>query len=141
MASGNQIIAPDEGYSLSEVTIAKPGTLIPDNIKKDVNIGGVVGTMTGAPSGKRSVTFSGRVGDNGINIYYIEDGIFKHVKKPATESSSVGISVDLGTTIYVESIAQLEVYLPTVTGAVATNYTTIREGKSITAYFMCILEQ
>ena len=45
MASGNQVIAPDEGYSLSEVTVTKPATLIPENIKKDVNVGGVVGTM------------------------------------------------------------------------------------------------
>lgn len=45
MASGNQVITPDEGYSLSEVTVVKPSTLIPENIKKDVDIGGVVGTM------------------------------------------------------------------------------------------------
>lgn len=44
MASGNQVITPDDGYTLSEVTVTKPSTLIPDNIKKDVNIGGVVGT-------------------------------------------------------------------------------------------------
>lgn len=47
MVSGDQVIAPDEGYSLSEVTVTKPHTLIPENIKKDVVIGGVVGTMEG----------------------------------------------------------------------------------------------
>lgn len=47
MASGDQVITPDEGYSLSEVTVTKPATLIPENIKKDVDIGGVVGTMEG----------------------------------------------------------------------------------------------
>lgn len=47
MASGDQVIAPDEGYSLSEATVTKPHTLIPENIKKDVDIGGVVGTMEG----------------------------------------------------------------------------------------------
>lgn len=47
MASGNQVITPDDGYTLSKVTVTKPDTLIPDNIKKDVNIGGVVGTMSG----------------------------------------------------------------------------------------------
>ena len=51
MASGNQVIAPDEGYSLSEVTVVKPSTLIPENIKKNVDIGGVVGTMAYTPSG------------------------------------------------------------------------------------------
>ena len=52
MASGNQVITPDDGYTLSKVTVTKPDTLIPDNIKKDVNIGGVVGSMSGggAPS-------------------------------------------------------------------------------------------
>lgn len=47
MASGDQVIIPDEEYSLSKVTVTKPDTLIPDNIKKDVDIGGVVGTMEG----------------------------------------------------------------------------------------------
>ena len=51
MASGNQVITPDEGYSLSEVTVTKPATLTPENIKKDVDIGGVVGTMASDPSG------------------------------------------------------------------------------------------
>ena len=47
MASGNQVITPDDGYALSKVTVTKPDTLIPDNIKKDINIGGVVGLMSG----------------------------------------------------------------------------------------------
>lgn len=47
MASGNQVITPDDGYALNKVTVTKPDTLIPDNIKKDVNIGGVVETMEG----------------------------------------------------------------------------------------------
>lgn len=45
MASGNQTIKPDSGKVLSQVTITKPSTLIAENIKKDVNIGGVIGTM------------------------------------------------------------------------------------------------
>lgn len=45
MASGNQVVSPDSGKVLSKVTVNKPSTLIPDNIKKDVNIGGVVGTL------------------------------------------------------------------------------------------------
>lgn len=47
MASGNQVITPNDGYALSKVTVTKPDTLIPDNIKKDVNIGGVVDSMSG----------------------------------------------------------------------------------------------
>nr|DAG57925.1 MAG TPA: leucine-rich repeat protein [Caudoviricetes sp.] len=45
MSSGNQIISPDDGKVLSKVTITKPTTLTPGNIRKDTNIGGVVGTL------------------------------------------------------------------------------------------------
>ena len=48
MLNGNQIISPDSGKVLSKVTITKPATLTPENIKKDTNIGGVVGTLEGA---------------------------------------------------------------------------------------------
>lgn len=58
MASGDQVIAPDDGYSLSEVTVTKPATLIPENIKKDVDIGGVVGTMEGGGGGGGGAGFS-----------------------------------------------------------------------------------
>ena len=45
MASGNQVVSPDSGKVLSSVTITKPTTLVASNIKKGVDIGGVVGTM------------------------------------------------------------------------------------------------
>lgn len=45
MASGNQVISPDAGKNLSKVTVTKPTTLIAENIKKDVSIGGVTGTL------------------------------------------------------------------------------------------------
>lgn len=45
MATGNQTVLPDAGKTLSSATINKPDTMIPANIKKDVNIGGVVGTL------------------------------------------------------------------------------------------------
>ena len=50
MASGNQEITPTSGSYLSKVTITKPSTLIAGNIKKDINIGGVVGTLESGPS-------------------------------------------------------------------------------------------
>lgn len=43
-ASGNQVITPTSGKTLSQVTITKPSTLTAENIKKDINIGGVTGT-------------------------------------------------------------------------------------------------
>ena len=51
MPSGNQVITPDSGKVLSKVTVTKPTTMIPENIKKDVNIGGVVGTLESGGSG------------------------------------------------------------------------------------------
>nr|CAI9751480.1 hypothetical protein DGKKSRWO_DGKKSRWO_CDS_0189 [uncultured phage]CAI9752367.1 hypothetical protein CVNMHQAP_CVNMHQAP_CDS_0190 [uncultured phage] len=51
MASGNQVISPDSEKVLSKVTVNKPTTLIPANIKKDVNIGGVVGTLESSGGG------------------------------------------------------------------------------------------
>lgn len=55
MASGNQVVTATQGYDgLSRVTVAKPATLDPSNIKDGVNIGGVVGTY--APSSATLVT-------------------------------------------------------------------------------------
>lgn len=47
MAGGNQVVDPTAGYTMSKLTINKPDTMLPENIKKDVNIGGVVGTYEG----------------------------------------------------------------------------------------------
>lgn len=44
LASGDQIVTPDNGQVLTQVLIKKPETLLASNIKKDVNIAGVVGT-------------------------------------------------------------------------------------------------
>ena len=46
MVNGDQIITPDPNYLLNGVTVKKPNTLQPSNILKDVNIGGVVGTLS-----------------------------------------------------------------------------------------------
>lgn len=45
MANGNQTVNTDSGKTMSAVVIRKPATLLPSNIKKDVDIGGVVGSM------------------------------------------------------------------------------------------------
>ena len=50
MLNGDQIVSPDSGKVLSKVTITKPVTLTPENIRKDTNIGGVVGTLEEAKS-------------------------------------------------------------------------------------------
>lgn len=51
MADGDQVIMPSEGKSISKATVTKPSTLIPANIKKDVVIGGVTGTLDSGGGG------------------------------------------------------------------------------------------
>lgn len=50
MASGNQSVVPAAGKVLKEVIVEKPSTLIAGNIKKDINIGGVVGSLAFKPN-------------------------------------------------------------------------------------------
>lgn len=45
MPDGDQVITPNEGRVFSEVTVKKPETMVPENIRKGTDIGGVVGTM------------------------------------------------------------------------------------------------
>lgn len=45
MASGDQVISAASGTTLSQVTVTKPATLLAENIKKDVVIGGVTGSF------------------------------------------------------------------------------------------------
>ena len=65
MPSGNQVIQPTSGKVMRKVTIQKPDTLLPENIKKDVVIGGVTGTLEGGgsvsvqPSKSVSITQNG----------------------------------------------------------------------------------
>ena len=48
MASGNQVITPTSGKVINKVTITKPSTLLAENIKNGIDIGGVTGTYTGS---------------------------------------------------------------------------------------------
>lgn len=45
MVDGDQILEPIEGRVFSKVTVKKPDTLVAENIRKDINIGGVVGNL------------------------------------------------------------------------------------------------
>lgn len=58
MADGDQVIMPSAGKSISKATVTKPSTLIPANIKKDVNIGGVIGAYEGGGTGEQAQLFA-----------------------------------------------------------------------------------
>ena len=45
MANGDQVVTPTAGSVLTQVTVEKPSTMIPSNIKKNITIGGVTGTL------------------------------------------------------------------------------------------------
>ena len=51
MASGDQTISRSTNKFMTSVVVKKPSTLIPENIKKDVVIGGVTGTYEGSGGG------------------------------------------------------------------------------------------
>lgn len=75
MLSGNQIIQPTSGKVMRKVTVQKPVTLLPENIKKDVVIGGVVGTLESGGGGggettqlQNVITFEYTPTSNTINI-------------------------------------------------------------------------
>lgn len=51
MPSGNQVILPTSSKGMRKVTIQKPDTMLPENIKKDVVIGGVTGALEAPPTG------------------------------------------------------------------------------------------
>ena len=57
MASGNQTITPTSGKTLSQVVVKKPATMLPENIKKDVNIGGVTGTLESGGGGELNIAY------------------------------------------------------------------------------------
>ena len=57
MASGNQTITPTSGKVLSQVVVKKPATMLPENIKKDVNIGGVTGTLESGGGGELNIAY------------------------------------------------------------------------------------
>ena len=59
MSSGDQIISPDAGKVLSQVTIEKPSTLISSNIKQNINIGGITGNLEARkPEQTKTVTYT-----------------------------------------------------------------------------------
>lgn len=58
MGSGNQVISKNSGKDgMTQVTVTKPSTMLPANIKKGVNIGGVTGTYEGESTAAATETW------------------------------------------------------------------------------------
>lgn len=62
MPSGNQVILPTSDKVMSKVTVQKPDTLLPENIKKDVVIGGVTGALEAGDTSETWVIKSNATG-------------------------------------------------------------------------------
>ena len=74
MGSGNQVISKSSGKDgMTQVTITKPSTMLPANIKKGVNIGGVTGTYEGGSSGGGSSDKFSKLVDGTITEVTAED--------------------------------------------------------------------
>ena len=85
MASGNQTITPTRGKTLSQVVVKKPATMLPENIKKDVNIGGVTGTLESGGGGELNIHYGDTAPEDTSKLW---------VK--TAEPDSVEISPDFG---------------------------------------------
>lgn len=78
LASGDQIVTPDNGQVLTQVLIKKPETLVAGNIKNGVNIAGVVGTYTAEDSLKYCVN-----ANNGATPYDFSDNTITYLRQYA----------------------------------------------------------
>lgn len=71
MMTGHQVITPDPGKVLSKVTIPKPQELKPSNIRENVYIGGITGTLEEKkPEREKAVTITA----NGITNVLPDSG-------------------------------------------------------------------
>ena len=94
MASGNQVVSASSGKWMTSVTVNKPATLLPENIKKDVNISGVVGTMeSGGGKGGDYNIVQTNDGDN-CSLAITDANTFVLTTKTITENGTYNASAD-----------------------------------------------
>lgn len=99
MASGNQTIIPDSGKTLSQVTITKPTTMVSENIKKGINIGGVVGALE---SGEATKTETWVLNESPEPVGGIIETQIKFLSN-GTEYNTLTINPNLRSMIYFDS--------------------------------------
>lgn len=109
-ANGDYAVSLEKGKLLKEFTIKKPETLLPENIVKDVDIAGVVGSHTDDTKLENlEIELSLSDGDQSLSVY--EGYVVKSaiIKKPETlipenirkNTSIAGIT---GTLSYIEEV-------------------------------------
>lgn len=67
-SDGDMVVTPEEGTVFSNVTVTKPGTLIPENIAEGVDIAGIVGTLVAGSTDSSIKTFGGSVTLSGSTV-------------------------------------------------------------------------
>ena len=108
MASGNQVITPDSEKVLSQVVVKKPATMLPENIKKDVNIGGVTGTLESGGGGELNIHYGDTAPEDTSKLWIKSE-----------EPSNISFPVVWKPEQIVERVTNTGVMLPTVTNAIA----------------------
>ena len=82
-SEGDMVVTPDAGTVYEKVSIPKPETLIPENIAKDVNICGVIGTCEAVGAEKRiEYTYNDAgeiVGATPYGFTVLPDGAFAYI--------------------------------------------------------------
>ena len=100
-SSGNYIVDKGSYDYIDSATIIKDDNLIPENIKKDVNIFGVVGTYESGSSGGYDVNVYNIGGGNGIDmIVKFSDGTGLRVNFPFSLPSTTYDDIKLKNVIW-----------------------------------------
>ena len=103
MQSGNQDIVSSTGMLMKQVTVIKPGTFLPENIKKGVNIGGVIGTLEASPSGGGSTRETWVLNNEVGSLDSVGETINVNFTSNGLSFSSIGISLNLRRQILYDS--------------------------------------
>lgn len=126
---GKQTIVPDSGKTLSKVIINKPDTLIAENVKKDVTIAGVVGTLEPTLQEK---TVTPSTSEQTVTPDADYDGLSQVTVEamPTATQATPSITVD-STGLITASATQSEGYVTAGT-TTATQQLTKQLGKTVT---------
>ena len=106
LEDGNQTVLPDEGKVLNEVEITKPNTLLPGNIKKDIDIAGVIGTLEEGivPTGNINLTDTNQTNVTNYATAQVVDSnlVESNIKKDVTILGITGTYEPSGSGVWTE---------------------------------------